>query len=208
MAIVGALAGIEALNIFSEATGRMVDGEFLQMRNAACFNLSEEDYQRAILEKTGLLIAAACEVGALWAGGTEEQRVALREYGLCLGSAFQMIDDLLDYQGKAVATGKQVGNDLVEGKMTYPLIVTVQRADKSDRECLRQIIEDPELRRNGLGEVTEMIARYDGFRMARKKAEEMAIASLQPLAIFSDQVKGREMAAMQGLVQYVLNREK
>jgi octaprenyl-diphosphate synthase len=119
-----------------------------------------------------------------------------------------MIDDLLDYQGKAVATGKQVGNDLVEGKMTYPLIVTVQRADKSDRECLRQIIEDPELRRNGLGEVTEMIARYDGFRMARKKAEEMAIASLQPLAIFSDQVKGREMAAMQGLVQYVLNREK
>lgn len=208
MAIVGELAGSEALNVFSDATGRMVDGEFLQMRNAACFNLSEEDYQRAILEKTGLLIAAACEVGVLWAGGSEEQRIALREYGLCLGCAFQVIDDLLDYQGKAAATGKQVGNDLIEGKMTYPLIVTVQRADHADRQRLQQIIGDPELRRSALDEVTGLILKYDGFGMARKKAEEMAIASLKPLAIFSEQVNGREKTAMQGLVQYVLHREK
>ena len=208
MAIVGALAGSEALNVFSDATGRMVDGEFLQVRNASCFNLSEEDYQRAILEKTGLLIAAACEVGALWAGGTEEQRIALREYGLCLGSAFQVIDDLLDYQGKAAATGKRVGNDLVEGKMTYPLIVTVKRAEKSDRERLCQIIGDPALRRIALDEVTGLIVKYDGFRMARKKAEDMATAALEPLAIFSDLTIRREKMAMQGLVQHVLNREK
>lgn len=208
MAIVSALAGSEALNVFSEATGRMVDGEFLQMRNTACFNLSVDDYQRAILEKTGLLIAASCEVGALWAGGSAEQRIALREYGLCLGCAFQVIDDLLDYQGKSAATGKQVGNDLAEGKMTYPLIVTVQRADRSDRKRLRQIIGDSALRRSALDEVIELITRYDGFRLARIKAEEMAIASLQPLSIFSDQANGREKMAMKGLVQYVLDREK
>ncbi|KAB2891202.1 MAG: polyprenyl synthetase family protein [Desulfobulbaceae bacterium] len=208
MAIVGALAGSEALNVLSDATGRMVDGEFLQVRNASCFNLSEEDYQRAILEKTGLLIAAACEVGALWAGGTEEQRNAVREYGLCLGSAFQVIDDLLDYQGKTSATGKRVGNDLVEGKMTYPLIVTVKRAEKSDRERLCQIIGEPALRRIALDEVTGLILKYDGFHMARKKAEDMAIAALEPLAIFSDLTRGREKKAMQGLVQYVLSREK
>jgi len=208
MAIVGELAGSDALKVFSEATGRMVDGEFLQMRNAACFSLSEEDYQRAILEKTGLLIAASCEVGGLWAGGTTEQIAALREYGQYLGSAFQMIDDLLDYRGKAATTGKQVGNDLVEGKMTYPLIVTVQRADHSDRERLRQIIADPEMRRSALAEVDALILKYDGFKLTRRKAGAMVERSMASLEIFPDEAHGRDKDVLKALARYVLKREK
>ena len=142
MAIVGELAGTEALSVFSEATGRIVDGEFLQMRNAADLNLLEEDYQRTILGKTGLLIAAACEVGVIWAGRGEEERKAMRDYGIHLGCAFQIIDDLLDYQGDKGKTGKAVGNDLVEGKMTLPLILAVQQADQEDRRRLQDILAD------------------------------------------------------------------
>ena len=208
MAIVGELAGSEALKVFSEATGRMVDGEFLQMRNASRFNLSDEDYQRAILEKTGLLISASCEIGGLWAGGSIEQVAALREYGLYLGSAFQMIDDLLDYQGKAAATGKQLGNDLAEGKMTCPLIVTIQKADRGDRERLQQIVADPELRRSALAEVNSLISKYDGFELTRKKAEAMIDLSLRQLEIFPDEAHGRDKDVLKALARYVLNREK
>ncbi|MBB5347146.1 polyprenyl synthetase family protein [Desulfoprunum benzoelyticum] len=208
MAIVGALAGSEALSVFSEAAGKMVDGEFLQMRNAACLNLSEDDYHHAILGKTGILISAACEVGAVWAGAGSEERVALREYGICLGSAFQMIDDLLDYQGDRGKTGKQVGNDLAEGKMTLPLILTVQHADGRDRARLQEIFGDEIGRREGLEEVSGLIAKYDGFALTRSRAEQMGALALSRLDLFPDETCAEEKAVLQGLVDFVLKREK
>jgi len=208
MAIVGSLAGFEALDVFSGAAGKMVDGEFLQMRNAACFNLSEKDYQQAILGKTGILISAACEVGALWAGAGSERRAALRDYGIYLGSAFQMIDDLLDYQGDRVKTGKKVGNDLAEGKMTLPLILTVQHADRQDRVRLQQIVGDEAERREGLEEVCGLIAKYDGFTLTRARAEQMGALALAQLEIFPGETYAKEKAVLQGLVNVVLKRDK
>lgn len=208
MSIVGELAGKVALRVFSEATGRMVDGEFLQMRNAADHNLSEDDYQRAIIGKTGLLIAAACEVGSIWANGCKEERMALRAYGLHLGCAFQIIDDLLDYQGDRGKTGKQIGNDLVEGKMTLPLILTVQRATGRDRDRLREILGDEAKRRDAFSEVFRLIEKYNGFSRTKRKAEESATAALAQLEIFSSDVFVQEKEILRGLVRYVLQREK
>ena len=208
MAIVGSLAGAESLNVFSGAAGKMVDGEFLQIRNAACFNLSEEDYQQAILGKTGILISAACEVGALWAEAGSEERAALRDYGIYLGCAFQMIDDLLDYQGDRGKTGKKVGNDLAEGKMTLPLILTVQHADRQDRDRLQAIVGDETGRRQGLEEVCGLIVKYDGFAMTRTRAEQMGALALAQLDIFPDETSAEEKAVLQGLVHFVLKREK
>ena len=208
MAIVGELAGAEALSVFSEATGRIVDGEFLQMRNAADLNLLEEDYQRAILGKTGLLIAAACEVGVIWAGRGNEERNALRAYGIHLGCAFQIIDDLLDYQGDKGKTGKAVGNDLVEGKMTLPLILAVHQADHQDRRRLQEILADAADRRRVFAEVSRLIEKYNGFSMSRRRAEEAAAAALAQLDVFPDKAGGQEKAILQGLVKYVLEREK
>jgi octaprenyl-diphosphate synthase len=208
MSIVGELAGKEALCVFSEATGRMVDGEFQQMRNAADHNLSEDDYQRAILGKTGLLIAAACEVGALWAGASEEKRMALRTYGLHLGCAFQVVDDLLDYQGDKEKTGKHVGNDLAEGKMTLPLILTMQQATAKDREHLRGILGDEKKRRDAFMEVFRLIEKYNGFSLARGQAENAGAAALAQLEGFSDDVSAQEKMILRGLIKYVLQREK
>ncbi len=208
MAIVGESAGTEALSVFSEATGRIVDGEFLQIRNAADHNLREEDYQRAILGKTGLLIAAACEVGAIWAGRGIEERLALRSYGIHLGCAFQIIDDILDYQGDTGKTGKAVGNDLVEGKMTLPLILTMQQADQEDRLRLQEILADEVLRRHAFAEVSCLIEKYNGFSLSRRKAEEAATAALTQLEVFPGKAGGQEKKILQGLVKYVLDREK
>jgi octaprenyl-diphosphate synthase len=208
MAIVGELAGTEALSVFSEATGRIVDGEFLQIRNAADHNLREDDYQRAILGKTGLLIAAACEVGAIWAGRGREERLALRSYGIHLGCAFQIIDDLLDYQGDTGKTGKAVGNDLAEGKMTLPLILAVQQADQEDRQRLQDILADEVHRRHTFAEVSSLIEKYNGFSLSKRKAEEAATAALTQLEIFPCKAGGQEKQILQGLVKYVLDREK
>lgn len=208
MAIVGSQAGAEALDVFSAATGKMVDGEFLQLRNAARFNLSEDDYHQAILGKTGVLISAACEVGALWAEAGRQQQAALREYGIYLGCAFQMIDDLLDYQGDRGKTGKKTGNDLVEGKMTLPLILTVERADREDRARLQEILGEETGRRNGLEEVSGLIAKYDGFALTRTRAEQMGALAVARLELFPDETCAEEKAVLQGLVSFVLKREK
>jgi octaprenyl-diphosphate synthase len=209
MAIVGELTGREGLAVFCQATTGMVDGEFLQLRNAQRLNLSEEDYSQAIMGKTGLLIAAACEVGALFAGAAKEQAAALRAYGEHLGRAFQIIDDLLDYQGDPRKTGKAVGNDLNEGKVTLPLILALSKAGTFEKARLLEIFSDHEARRRGFAEVSQLIEGGGGFSGARQRAEAAvagAIASLEHFVI-ADQ-GGTERELLVALAGYLLTREK
>ncbi len=208
MAIVGDLGGSKALDIFCEATGGMVDGEFLQMRNANNHNQSESDYFHAINGKTALLIAATTEIGALYGGGSDAKQQALRRYGVYLGSAFQIVDDLLDYLGDEAKTGKPVGNDLVEGKMTLPLIVSLNASDKKDKKRLIAILENDDKRARGYNEVKTIIDKYDGFQYSRKKAEEHVGMAVEALMIFSGTDTERETEILKGLAQYVLKREK
>lgn len=208
MSLVGTVGGVEALKVFCSATTAMVDGEFLQLRNATNFNQSEEDYYNVIRGKTALLIAATGEIGAIFAGGGDRERQALSEYGTSLGCAFQIVDDLLDYQGDEGATGKRVGNDLVEGKMTLPLILAMQRASISDRQRIDTILQSVEGRRQGFAEVYELIARYDGFAEARASAEKMINRATQQLDTFPDKGTEQEKAILTGLGQYVLHRRR
>lgn len=208
MASVGTLSGVQGLEIFCTATTGMVDGEFMQLRNAARHNLSELDYHNAIMGKTGLLIAAACEVGALYGGGGPEQRRALRQYGINLGCGFQIVDDLLDYLGDPGKTGKPVGNDLAEGKVTLPLILTLNSADKSDKARLLQIINDGELRIQGVDEVRSLIEKYGGFATAGNRAEDAIAEGVAGLSIFTGEDVQADRAVLEGLARYVLTREK
>ncbi|MDK9709003.1 MAG: polyprenyl synthetase family protein [Desulforhopalus sp.] len=208
MSTVGKYAGDKGLAIFCGATTGMVDGEFMQLRNASKHNLSELEYYDAIMMKTGLLIAAACEIGAIYGGGTPGQVKALRDYGVNLGCAFQIIDDLLDYLGDPARTGKTVGNDLVEGKITLPLILAMNSAAAGDRERLLAILANKEERSECVQEVSDIIARSGGFTAAREKAKaavENAIASLQefqsPKTLF-------ERNVLEGVARYVLTRDK
>lgn len=205
MFIVGDMVGGAGLASFCDATTGMVDGEFLQLRNADEFNLSELDYYRAVMGKTGLLISAACEVGGLYGGGSAQQIAALKIYGEKLGSAFQIIDDLLDYLGDSAKTGKSVGNDLAEGKMTLPLILAIAHAGSDDKAELQRILADATLRTISFDTVFALIEKYQGFSLARTQAEQDVRQACEQLEIFSEQVR-EEKSFMIGLAQYVLSR--
>jgi len=208
MLLIGRGGGIPALDIFCQATTALVDGEFMQLHNARNYNLVEEDYFRVIMDKTARLIGAACQIGALVAGAGASEQEALREYGLCLGCAFQIIDDLLDYQGDEAATGKAVGNDFCEGKMTLPLIIAISRAEESDRQRLLGMLANTEERKDGVVEARALIARYDGFALARQKAEGMIADGLARLHSVGQGEVRPERAVLEALAAYVLSREK
>ena len=208
MLLVGQGGGIPALEIFCEATTAMVDGEFLQLHNASNYNLAEADYFAVIMGKTARLIGATCEIGSLVAGADAQARQALRNYGLHLGCAFQIIDDLLDYQGDETKTGKSVGNDFREGKMTLPLIIAIDRAKENDQKRLLAMLVNTEERKGGFAEACTLIAGYDGFTLARHKAEEMIAEALAQLRIFDQVAVQQEMAVLESLANYVLYRNK
>lgn len=208
MATVGELAGREGLRIFSNATIGMVDGEFLQLRNAEKSNISEDDYNNAIMGKTGLLIAAACEIGALYGRGSARQIEAMRDYGVYLGRAFQIVDDLLDYLGDPARTGKTTGNDLAEGKYTLPLIIALNAAQDNDRNRLRAILADPSSRTRNFSEVRTIIGNYQGFALARSRAEMAVTNAVRALSLFPSEDTQHERSVLEGLAAYVLARDK
>ena len=208
MFLVGSLGGKTALKIFCQATNAMVDGEFLQLRNAQNYNLSEDDYFAAVKGKTALLIAATCEIGALAGGAADAEQRALAAYGISLGTAFQIVDDLLDYQGDAAQTGKVVGNDFREGKMTLPLILALGAANSEDRERLYFLLEDESARQDGFSEAYGLIEKYDGFDLSRNRAESIIAEAVAGLKIFSSEESLSVLAILNALAQYVLARKK
>lgn len=200
--------GSAALGIFCKATTGMVDGEYHQLRNARNLDQSEKDYFSVIMGKTALLIGAACEIGSIYGGGDETFRNGLKTYGVNLGCAFQIIDDLLDYQGDPNRTGKGVGNDLAEGKMTLPLIYALQRADVTDRARLLSIVSDEQQRMQQVAEVSVLIEKYHGFTDARNKAEEIGALAMAALPDINDESVPDEKTILLDLCTYVLNRDK
>jgi octaprenyl-diphosphate synthase len=118
---------MQILQVMAEATNIIAEGEVLQLLNIGNTELSEQDYLQVIQYKTAKLFEAAARVGALIAGGSEAQIKALADYGMYLGTAFQIIDDVLDYSGDADTIGKSLGDDLAEGKATLPLIYTMRQ---------------------------------------------------------------------------------
>ena len=208
MATVGRYSGQVGLDVFCRATTGMVDGEFMQLRNSKRHTLSELDYYEAIMGKTGLLISAACEVGALFGNGDALRVRALREYGVHLGCAYQIIDDLLDYQGDPAKTGKVVGNDLAEGKMTLPLILAYNKASSVDRNRIGKILSDDVERSLCVEEVSTLITKYSGFAAARKKAENAIARASATLTVFAEKTVEFERRLLDGLARYVLTREK
>ena len=208
MFLIGSYGGTPALDIFCQATNAMVDGEFLQLRNTKNYNLSEQDYFLAVKGKTALLIAATCEIGALAGGATASQQQALTEYGVGLGTAFQIVDDLLDYQGDTEQTGKAVGNDFKEGKMTLPLILALSSANFEDKKRLLYLLENEDARESGFAEAYGLIDNYDGFVLSRSRAESIVAEAVAGLEVFSDGDNGATLTVLHALAKYVLVRPK
>jgi len=208
MHLVGRLAGLDGLEVFCRATGQMVDGEFLQLRYVADCSISEEQYFAIIHRKTAMLIASTCEIGAIFGGGDGSRRRALAEYGFKLGTAFQVVDDLLDYRGETAATGKQTGNDLAEGKLTLPFIRALANADERERDLLAGLITGKPGGERNLAAVSRLIEANDGFISARRTAEKLVSEAVAALDIFSGHGDRESLAMLLALAGYVLGRKK
>ncbi|MBA3002293.1 MAG: polyprenyl synthetase family protein [Desulfurivibrio sp.] len=206
MALASEVGGSTAMALIGRATAAMVESEFMQMHNARESLIAEEKYFQVLMGKTAALIAAACEAGIAHNQGSNEQRIALRTYGTNLGLAFQIVDDLLDYLGDPAKTGKAVGNDFQEGKMTLPLIKTLEKAEAKDRDVLIGLLKATSQERSRqIATAHAIIEKYQGFSLARTQAESLLAEAIAGLAIFGE-AKAKD--SLIGLAQYVLSRDK
>ena len=136
------LDNMRVMQILSDATNVIAEGEVLQLLNMHDPDVNEQSYLKVIRSKTAKLFEAAAELGALVGGASDDEIAAAGEYGRSLGTAFQLIDDVLDYAGDASEIGKNVGDDLREGKPTLPLIWLMERGTPEQRQLVRSCIEN------------------------------------------------------------------
>ncbi|MEM1063879.1 MAG: polyprenyl synthetase family protein [Pseudomonadota bacterium] len=161
---------LEILSILSNAAATIAEGEVLQLTAAQNIATDEAVYAQVIRGKTAALFSAATEVGGVVADATEVEVAALHAYGDALGMAFQIADDLLDYEGDAGATGKNVGDDFRERKVTLPVIKAVAAADPAERAFWQRVIETGDQRADDLDEALSLFARHGALEATRAEA--------------------------------------
>lgn len=136
------VGSLDALDVLSAAATVIAEGEVMQLAAAKKISTTEDEYMQVVRSKTAALFEAAAEVGPIIADRNAEDRAALRSYGLNLGLAFQMVDDVLDYSGDAGSLGKNVGDDFREGKITLPVLLACRRGTDEERDFWRESLED------------------------------------------------------------------
>jgi len=169
------LDDMRIMRILADTTNTIAEGEVLQLLNIGNADVDEAAYLAVIERKTAVLFAAATELGGLLGGLPDDQVAALRTYGMELGYAFQIADDLLDYVSDADTLGKNIGDDLAEGKPTLPLIYALQRADEEQRRSLRHAIEHGGL--DSLDRIIASIRDSGALERTRERAEQHARAA-------------------------------
>ncbi len=170
------------LDILANATNVIAEGEVLQLMNMHDPDVAVQDYLKVIRYKTAKLFEASAELGAVLAGVSAADRARCADLGRHLGTTFQLMDDLLDYGGQTEALGKNVGDDLREGKPTLPLLLAMQNGSPAERDLVRQAIENGEVER--LPEVVAVVQRtqaLEGTRQAAQGEADLALAALQAL---------------------------
>jgi len=165
---------LRVLDILSNAAATIAEGEVLQLSAARNLATDEAIYLQIVRGKTAALFSAATEVGGVISGMEEAQIKALFDYGDALGIAFQIADDLLDYQGEARSTGKNVGDDFRERKLTLPVIKAVAQADEQERAFWQRTIEKGDQREGDLDQALAILARREALERTREDAREWA----------------------------------
>ena len=154
------VGSLDALDVLSTAATIIAEGEVLQLSVAKNMETTEDDYLQVIRAKTAALFAAASEVGPIIAGMSRADRAALKSYGMNLGLAFQLVDDALDYGGKAADLGKNTGDDFREGKITLPVILAWRRGTAEERHFWREAIENGDNDDASLERAMGLITKY------------------------------------------------
>lgn len=194
---------MEVMRILADTTNRIAEGEVLQLLHVRNPDTDEAAYLRVIERKTAVLFAAATRLGALLAGADARTCDAMHEYGLQLGYAFQIADDVLDYAADADALGKNLGDDLAEGKATLPLIHAILHSDAATQATLRNAIEHGDV--DAMPAVVEAIGKTGGLDYSRQRAMEFADAAE---AALDGLPSNAALDALRGLARYSVTRDR
>jgi octaprenyl-diphosphate synthase len=204
------------LDILTRVTRKMTEGELLQLTTLGRTDISEEQYLDIIQRKTAFLFSACCEVGGILGGAgppasselgvsdIEPERKALRDYGMNLGMAFQLTDDLLDFTSTDGALGKGAGVDLLGGKVTLPLIYLLN-SDESAREKVQKVIREKSYASVSRRELLEAVGRIGANERARMRADEYSEAARTALDVLPDSEYSDSLRA---IPTYVLDRDR
>jgi len=194
---------LKILQVLSDTTKMMAEGEILQLINSDNLEASEQDYREVITRKTAILIAAACQIGAILGRADLRQEESMHSFGLNLGIAFQLRDDVLDYAGSEEEVGKPIGNDLREGKITLPLIRALSRSNNNERQRLVELITADEIDDNVFLEVRRIIDRHQGIEYtSRMAAQHIAMAKDALLSFPSSPTRD----LLEEIADYVVSR--
>lgn len=197
---------LEVVRLLCDCTLRMIEGELYQLTKTGDASITEDEHFEIIRRKTAFLFAGCAEIGGLLGTSTPEQRVALREYGFDLGTAFQIVDDVLDYMADETALGKPIGGDLREGKVTLPIILLLKRGGAEATALIHGVIADRQVTPDNWRAIKELLARHGAIDAAFAKAVELAerakrhLAEAFPVSIERD--------ALIALADYVITRDR
>ena len=192
------------LDILTSVTRKMTEGEILQLTLLGHADVSEAQYLDVLKRKTAYLFSASCEIGGILGGATEKQQTALRDYGLNLGTAFQLIDDLLDFTSTEEALGKASGADLLGGKVTLPLIYLLG-SNPSLLKPVQQVLKDGNYQAVSRDDLFAALNQTDALERARAVADEYAENAR---AALDDLPDSDYSDSLRELPTYVLNRDR
>lgn len=191
----------DVMDVITQTTLLMSEGEILQLLNFDKIELSEREYEEIIYRKTAALISACCEVGAILGGANPDQRAKLRDFGKYLGLAFQVIDDVLDYLSEE--TGKDLGRDFREGKITLPVVYAMQNASAEEKKRLIELFKFKEHKAPLFLEAKNLIEKNHGFIKAKIKAKEYVATALNSI---KDLPEGLYKQMLFYIADYIINR--
>lgn len=193
------------MDVLSEATTTMSEGQILELLKVNNPDITEGEYLKMVEAKTAVLISACCRVGAIISREKREAEEALASYGLNLGMAFQLADDVLDYSADEMKLGKTLGKDLDEGKITLPLIHLLKRGKLKEVEGVKEIIRADGIKAEDLEFILVLMNKYDSLQYCLNRAKEYLIKAKESMTIFEDTPSKEALFAV---ADYVIDREK
>jgi octaprenyl-diphosphate synthase len=194
---------LSVLSILSRASTLIAEGEVLQLTTQNDTETGETQYLEVIKAKTAQLFAAACRIGAIIAARPKVEEDALETFGMNLGTAFQLTDDVLDYSAKQMALGKTVGDDFREGKITLPVILAFRRGDEAERAFWRRTLETLDQRQDDLERAVDLMEKHKALADTVERARHYGAIARDGLGIFAD---GPEKSALVEIIDFCIER--
>jgi octaprenyl-diphosphate synthase len=195
------------ISLVSDATKKLAEGEVKQLINKYDLDTTEDVYIDVINRKTAALISACCGIGAILGGAPQDKTEALISFGKNIGIAFQLVDDVLDYSSNEQELGKPIGNDLIEGKVTLPLIYLYREANEKEKDELREIINSPMIGKEQLKRVVSLMNSYGAIDYTIKRAKEFTENAKRDIASLKSSSPEQYFNALISVADYIVERK-